>query len=160
MKTAGERILVALCVAAHAGCASVTTLVHPATEVKLTGAPPENRVQQVWFSPLGFFERSSTDPVKVCPTKRWRAEVDSQGNATFEARTESHFVNFLSPDSADAALESMGRHLALCAERLDGKVEHLISLDSFDAMLMSGATLRVECRLSSAQWHCSSSVID
>lgn len=160
MKTAAERILVSLCVAAHAGCASVTMLVHPTTEVKLVGAPPDNRVQQVWFSPLDFFERSSTDPAKVCGEKLGRAEVDSQGNAMFKVRTESHFINFLSPDSADSALDSMSRHLAICAQRFDGKVEHLISLDPFDAMFMAGATLRIDCRLGSDRWECSSSVID
>lgn len=154
MRAVANRWLIPLFAAAFGGCAVITTLDHPAAQIRLTDTASVNRSKVIWFSPVDFFDQSSKDVARVCGDRKWRTSVDEQGTAVFEMRTSSHWMNFLDTDSMSGKMDKMNRGFAVCIERTGGGVEYLTTVDSGDMMFSAGARLRIDCRFAGASWTC------
>lgn len=133
------------------GCAFVTVLDYPGVIANFEVSNPENKIKTVMISPIDFFEEKNKDSKKVCPEKKWRASVDSNGLAIFDQKTSTHMVNFL---NMDEKLNFMNRGFSICAERLNGTIDYLDTVTSSDLMFASGATLTLFCKDNNEKWQC------
>jgi hypothetical protein len=153
------RVLALSLVASAAGCAVVTTLDHPAAQVRLTSNGSPVQAKEVWFSPVDFFAEGSSDAAKVCVDRQWRSSSVGPGLAEFQARTSTHVINFTNSDSTFDKMDKMNRGFAVCMERIGGGVEYLTTVRSGDVMFAAGAKLKVDCRLGTEKkWDCNATI--